>query len=299
VTEQLTVPPADAPIVITAPGPYAGMPEAVYHADPVPGGSLSSTGARKLLPPGCPAKFRYWIDNAEPFKAVFEEGKAAHQKVLGVGPELVLFPGTGKNPEAWQKADDIAAVAAMRGEGKVPLKRSQMDMVNAMAAALRADDIAGPLLDPDRGQTELGMFWRDGTSWGRARVDKLTATRSGRPVIVDYKTAASAAPQKIEKVIADRGYHVQGAFYSAGARALLVGEDVGYLLVFQEKEPPYLVTVAEPHPISMRMGALRVRQAFDLYAECRANDRWPGYADDVIYPELPPWETRELEGQTW
>jgi hypothetical protein len=59
------------------------------------------------------------------------------------------------------------------------------------------------------------------------------------------------------------------------------------------------VTVAEPHPISMRMGALRVRQAFDLYAECQAAGRWPGYADDVIYPELPPWETRELNGADW
>ncbi|MGW9447058.1 hypothetical protein, partial [Bacillus mobilis] len=44
---------------ITRPGVYDGIPEAVYHRDPVPGGSLSSSGARKLLAPSCPALFKY------------------------------------------------------------------------------------------------------------------------------------------------------------------------------------------------------------------------------------------------
>jgi hypothetical protein len=88
--------------IVTTPGPHAQLPEAAYHNDPVPGGSLSSTGARKLLPPGCPAKYRWWADNREPFKAVFEEGKAAHRKVLGVGPELVLVD----RRERWDTNDD-------------------------------------------------------------------------------------------------------------------------------------------------------------------------------------------------
>jgi len=33
------------------PGIYSGVPAEVYHRAPVPGGSLSSTGARQLLPP--------------------------------------------------------------------------------------------------------------------------------------------------------------------------------------------------------------------------------------------------------
>src|SRR5258708_26204894 len=35
-----------------------GIPADAYHADPIEGGSLSSSGARRLLPPGCPALFR-------------------------------------------------------------------------------------------------------------------------------------------------------------------------------------------------------------------------------------------------
>jgi hypothetical protein len=292
--EQLTIPPADAPTGVTEPDVRHGMPEAVYHGDPVEGGSLSSTGVRKLLSPGCPAKFRYWLDHQEPFKTIFEEGSAAHKLVLGTGPKLELV-----DRARWDTNEAKAQVAEIRARGDIPLKRTQLDMVNAMAAALREHEIAGPLLDPDRGYAELSLFWRDGTSWGRARADKLTATRTGRPVIVDYKTCVSAAPDDIEKVIDRYGYYIQGAHYTAGARALGIGEDVGYLLAFQEKEPPYLVTVAEPHPMSMALGARRVRQAFDLYAQCRAEDRWPGYAEDVVYPELPSWKTRELSEVAW
>ena len=45
-----------------------------------------------------------------------------HTIVLGSGPDVVHFSGTGANPEAWQKADDKAAVAELRAEGKVPLR---------------------------------------------------------------------------------------------------------------------------------------------------------------------------------
>jgi hypothetical protein len=46
------------PALITEPGVY-DIAEDHYHADPVPGGSLSNSGAKKLLPPSCPAKFAY------------------------------------------------------------------------------------------------------------------------------------------------------------------------------------------------------------------------------------------------
>lgn len=300
-TEQLTLPPASGTDwAITEPGEHALMPETVYHDDPVVGGSLSSTGARKLLDT-CPAKFRWWADHQQPYRTVFEEGKAAHRKVLGAGPELVLFPGTGKNPEAWQKADDIAAVAALRAEGKVPLKQSQMDMVNAMADAMRAEPLARPLLDPDQGATELSLFWRERGAWGRARPDRVVRLSSGRTAIVDYKSAVSAAPADVEKSIAKFGYHIQGAFYRAAAQALgICGmDDSVFLLIVQEKEPPFLTTVVEPDHTAMRMGAIRVRQAFDRYAECVRDDRWPGYSEDVVIAELPPWETRELNGVVW
>ena len=74
-------------IQITSPGIY-DMPAETYHADPVPAGSLSSTGARRILPPGCPALFRYEQQNGTGHRPEFDFGTAAHKLVLGVGPKL-------------------------------------------------------------------------------------------------------------------------------------------------------------------------------------------------------------------
>ena len=46
-------------------------------------------------------------------------------------------------------------------------------------------------------------------------------------------------------------------------------------------------------------GPPELTSALDIYAECTASGRWPGYADDVVLAELPPWETRELKGEVW
>jgi hypothetical protein len=302
VTEQTTLPPAtaDKP-VITRPDAYADFPEAAYHDDPVPGGSLSSTGARKLIEPGCPRKYKYWLDHKEPYKTVFEIGKAAHRKTLGVGPDLVIVEGDGKKgAEVWDTDKARAKVAAAREAGHVPLKPSQMTMVDEMASALRDEPMAVALLDPAAGSTELSLFWRERTVWGRARLDRLTRLASGRMAIVDYKSVTSAAPAKVEKAMRDNLWHVQGAFYKHAAQALaLVDESALFLLLCQEKEPPYLATVVEPDMEAMAIGAIRVRQAFDDYAEAMTTGVWRGYADGPVYASLPSWETRELRGEVW
>src|SRR2546421_646443 len=74
---------------ITEPGLYEDLSVETYHADPVPVGSLSSSGARKLLPPGCPALFAYEREHPPEPTATFDLGHAAHKMVLGVGPEVV------------------------------------------------------------------------------------------------------------------------------------------------------------------------------------------------------------------
>src|SRR4051794_32399270 len=82
------------------PGVYDDMPVAAYHADPVPGGSLSCSGAKKLLPPSCPALYAWERDNPPAPTTTFELGHAAHQRVLGVGPEIVVVDAETWNTNA-------------------------------------------------------------------------------------------------------------------------------------------------------------------------------------------------------
>lgn len=304
-----TLPP---PAAVLGPGVYL-LPEAEYHGRP----ELSSTGVRKLLPPSCPALFRHWCDNPEPVNATFEFGSAAHKLVLGVGPKLVLV-----DKARWDTNEVKEQLAEIREAGDIPLKREPYDTVHAMAEALRAHPFAGKLFEPGSGGPERTLVWQEwahapaGDSHDefvsvpvqcRALVDWLPESVWGglprpahRVILPDFKSCVSASPADVEKAIARYGYHIQLAWYLRGLRALSLADDTAEgVLVMQEKTAPYLVTVVQPDATAMRMADIRIRQALDLYAECTATGRWPGYADDVVLAELPPWEIRELNGEVW
>jgi len=274
---------------ITRPGLYDGIPDADYHADPIPGGSLSSTGARLLLPPSCPARFQHWRQHGGRPRAAFDIGHAAHRLVLGVGPELVVVDAPDWRTRAARDARDAAHAA-----GQVPLLAAEYDVVQAMAAALREHPLAGPLLDPSTGRPEVTAAWIDTNTgtWLRARYDWLRDQTHGRPIIVDYKTTDSADPSGIRRSIYRYGYYQQDPWYLDGLAALGV-DDAAFLFVFQEKTPPYLVTVVELDDYDRAAGRDRNRRAIDIYAHCTATGEWPGYATDVIPISLPTWAHHE------
>ncbi|MGV2383985.1 MAG UNVERIFIED_CONTAM: PD-(D/E)XK nuclease-like domain-containing protein [Thermobifida fusca] len=282
---------AEERTVIRRPGLY-DLPEEVYHADPVPGGSLSSTGARRLLE--CPARFRYEQAHPPAPKPHFDFGTAAHKLVLGVGPELAVIDA----PDWRTKAARDAAREA-RERGAVPLKRNEYEQIQAMAAALRAHPVAGPIFTESAGRAEQSLFWQDPETRVvcRARVDHLPhPTQQGRLILADYKTCVTADPRKLPRVIAEHGYHLQAAWYMDGVRALGAGEDVAFLFVFQEKTAPHLVTVVELDHEALQVGAYLAREARQLYAACRRTGRWPGYSDDSpVVVSLPSYYSRQFE----
>lgn len=286
-TDTLPIPGSAAAEPFQA-GVYDGMPDDVYHADPVPGGSLSASGARRLLPPSCPALYRYERDHGRPPKREFDFGHAAHREVLGVGLDLHVVDAPN-----WKSPTDQQAARDARDAGQVPLLTAEYDTVKAIAAAIRAHPVAGPLLNPSRGKPERSVFWQDQRTgvWRRARLDWTTTARDGRTVVVDLKSCRSAAPDRLQKAMWDYGYAAQSAWYREAAQAAgLGGKDTLFVFVFVEKVPPYLITVAEPDPFALQVGAFENRAAIDLYAECVQSGRWPGYADGrVATVGLPRW----------
>lgn len=278
--------------MIDQPGVY-DIPAEDYHADPVPGGSLSSSGARKLLPPSCPARFRYERDNGQEHRAEFDIGHAAHKLVLGTGPELVVIDANDWKTKAARDKRDVAYQ-----RGAVPLLTADHDCVVAMAAALRTHPLANALLNPSRGKAEQALVWQDEDAkiWRRALVDWLAGYGSRRPILVDYKTTVRADRESVQRSVAKYGYHQQAAWYLDGARSLGWPDDTAFVFVFQEKVAPYLVSVVELDDIALGIGRARNRQAIEVYAECTASGHWPGYSNDITYVGLPVWaERRELE----
>ena len=278
------------------PGVYDGMPEEIYHGDPVPVGSLSSSGARKLLTQP-PARFRYEQKNPPAPTEAMERGTAAHKLVLGVGAEIVLVNAKDWRTKAAQQQRDEA-----RERGAIPLLPPDYERVHAMAAALRADPLASALFDRERGGLpEQSLFWFDGTFgiWRRARLDWLPdAGARERLVVPDYKTTADASQAGVRKSVIQYGYHQQGDWYTAAAQALL-HPDPAFLLVFQETVPPYLVRVVQMDGDLLRAGRERNAEAMEIYRDCSQSGIWPGYGDGIDYVKfesLPVWmQNKALE----
>lgn len=289
----------DAPeaTVVTEPGVY-DLDIDTYHADPVPAGSLSASGARLLLPPSTPAHYRHERDHGRAPKREWDLGHAAHTLVLGVGPDIAPVDA----PD-WRTKAAKEQAAEAREAGAVPLLRHEFDQMQAMADALRQHPVAGPLADPGNVHVEQSLFWQDEPTgvWRRSRPDILPRRLSsrGRLVLADYKTAISADTESVEKAMHRYGYYIQAANAVAGAQALGLADTVAYLLIVQERTPPHLVHVVEPDAGALRAGAIDMRRALEIYARCAEENVWPGYETEIEQVGLPTWAAREYEQETW
>lgn len=276
-------------MIITEPGVY-DLDAETYHADPVPGGSLSSSGARRLLQVP-PARWQYEQEHPPAPTPAMILGTAVHSLVLGVGiqPERI-------DADDWRTKAARAARDEATRHGRLPLLRDDYDRAYAMAEAVLSHPVAGALFDPARGRPEQTLVWRDEATgvMCRAMVDHLPHD-DGRPILADLKTTTDASPREVSKTVAKWGYHCQAAWYLDGYRALHPGSDPAFLFTFVEKVPPHLVSVVELDRHALAVGAELNRCALEIYAECRATGVWPGHSPEIELVALPEWATRLQE----
>jgi hypothetical protein len=258
--------------------------------------ALSFSGAKVLIRPGGPARFAYEREHGRPPKDEFDVGHAAHNAVLGVGPELVVVDAADWRTKAAKEARELA-----RAAGKVPVLPATAAKVADMARALRQHPVASRLLHVKTGEPEVSLFWHDAEHGvdRRGRVDFLRAAdKSGRLILVDYKTTTDASPAALERAVINFGYHQQAPWYRDLVIGLGLAKSAPFLFVFQEVAPPYLVHVVELEPDLLAMGDDRNRQALRLFADCTERGVWPGYNDGGIsHVSAPVWALRQHEAE--
>ena len=290
-------------------GIFDGIPDSVYHADE---GSLSSSGARMLLATS-PAHFDYERKHGRNPLRAYDIGHAAHGLLLGVGaPVEVLDPAVhglkadgspADNPRltgSWKKAETEA-----RRHGKVPVHVDDWRAVEQMAASVRAHPTAGALLSA--GIAEQSIFWRDEATGVllRARPDWLHVNTTGRLIVVDLKTTASANPGEFTGSASKFGYFAQQAWYLDGIAATWPAvcaatganpdADPVFVFVVVEKTPPYPTIVAQLDGEGVELGRQLNRRAIETYAECRRTGEWPAYGDGLHYIALNSWTRKQQE----
>jgi hypothetical protein len=276
---------------ITEPGVY-DLDEADYHADPVVGGSLSSSGARTLIT-RTPARYAWERAHGRPDTDAFDLGHAVHTVLLGVGAPIAELAFPDRRSKAYKQA-----AADARAAGEVPLLTAQADQAYAMAEAARAHPVVGPLLARP-GRAEQSLIAPDPESGVvcRVRPDWLPDVPDGQPVVmVDLKTADRADPVTFARSMARYGYHQQLPFYEAVLRWLgRAPHGVQFVIVVIEKDPPYEVSYGWPDAEALEWGRVLNRRALDLYRECATVGHWPGYPPTPAQWALPGWQVRRYE----
>jgi hypothetical protein len=284
--------------------------EAEYHGDPAPKPSLSSSLAKLLLDR---SPLHAWTASPrlnpawEPeVSDVFDVGRAAHRAVLGRGGDYVAYPEAllGANGAASTKAAKEWA-EEQRAAGRTPLKREQVDAVEAMARATRSHlDACGIQLDPRL--SELSAIAEIDGTWCRVRVDNapdrpvMLPGIGPRKVLIDFKSCENATPEKCRKAVENYGYDVQKQHYTETWSAA-TGEDRAFLFVFTEKEPPYgtcvLWLLDEPgHSADWLEDAQdKVRAARTTWRECLQADEWPGYPHLIVQVGSSPYHRQRWQ----
>jgi len=262
---------------ITEPGLYPDMPDAIYHADPVPAGSLSSTFVR-LLTNHVPAKAVEL--RKRPATAAMTLGKAAHRQALGTGPELIVWQHDGRTKDG--KAERAEHADLIASEAVVAVTEKQRVQILGMTQALRAHPEVVEILE--HSEAEVSSFWQEGPIWLRARHDLLSDVGA-----YDYKTCEDCSARGFSKAMANYGYHQQAEFYQRGLKAL--GHPAGerrMRFICQETSAPYLVQIHEPDDEAALIAETQNDRAMRVYAECTRSGVWPAYPELVAEPTPLP-----------
>lgn len=269
-----------------------GLPEERYHEHP----ALSSTGARRLLPPSTPAQFDWERRNpTEPTEAMVE-GKAVHRLLLGTGSDIELadYPDF-RSAEARAWRDDVKA------DGRVPMLKNgnQWATVQAMRDSLHAHPAFRNLFNPNRGDSEVSLFWTDPETGidCRARFDFLPHAVDGRRLVIpDLKKSEDVDPAGFARHCARYGYPQQAAWYVDAAKALDLDPAPAFVFVAISPNPPYLPAIHELTPDDLAAGASRNAVARRIFARCTETGHWPGW-ERVNRIQMPTYwriETEEL-----
>lgn len=279
-------------MTITKPGVY-DIPADVYHADPTPEPSLSSSIAKVLVgetPLHAWSKHpRLGKPAEEPEEAKFDIGKAAHSLVLQDPQAFEIV-----DAKDWKTDKAKALRAAARDAGKIPLLATQWVRVTAMAHAgrIQLDRHEEASAAFTNGKPEQTLIWREGPTWCRARLDYLPNAGN---IFDDYKsTAASADPDAWSRNLFNLGFDMQAAFYLRGLKALKICDRPSFRFIVQETETPHALSVVGLMPGALELAQHKIARALDIWQTCLASGVWPAYPTRTCYVDAPAWHEAQF-----
>ncbi len=291
---------AVTPLGPSKPGIYYDLDEEVYHA----GQGVSKSGLW-IIDTKSPAHFKF---GEQKEGADLDLGKALHFSILQPEEfEAKVFKGpVDRRGNKWTDAEEWCKSA-----GKLLLTAGQYEKAETIRDAVHADTYINNLITGGDGVVEMSAYWLRNGVLCKCRPDFY---RRDIGVVVDLKSALSANPHDFARSVVNYGYHVQEAWYTDGlnealgatraadtytpatdedpaseVKGMAAGGVQGFLFLAFEKEAPYAAKLYELPPSIVSEGRAIADRAFETYAKCKAEGRWPAYGDDVTELRFPRW----------
>lgn len=267
-----------------------------YVRDPAPSPSLSASVAHLLL---TKSPRHAWLAHPR-LNPHWEPESTAQQDFGTIAHALLLESDASRivvvNEKDWRKDVAKAARDTARAEGKLPILRDDLAIVEAMVHAAKAKtretpEIHAAFLD---GTPEQTIIWREGDLHCRCRPDWQT---NDHRLLIDYKTTtASAEPDAWSRgQMLSMGYDLQAAFGLRAVRSLYKPRDASFVFMVQETDPPYAVSFVGLHPEFEDFANRRMMTALEEWGHCLQTDTWPGYPSRVSWVMPPPWAVTQWD----
>jgi exodeoxyribonuclease VIII len=191
-----------------------------------------------------------------------------------------------KDGKAWHEA------FARESAGRIILSAERHSQAITIANVVRADPTCAALLaDCD---FERSGFWTDRATGVECKF-RPDAIKRDCSIIVDVKTTADASAESFAKSIANFRYDLSAAHYIDGALQAFASQPHSFVFIAVETEPPFALACYRADTTVTSKGLHDRDRALRRYAECLADDVWPGYEPGIWPISLPKWARAFVE----
>lgn len=230
-----------------------------------------------------PAHVRLACERARDMTRPMVVGSITDDMVFSGGRNVALYPGKVRNGKEWE-----AFKAA--NPGKTLCIQSELDDAMGAAEAVLRDPVAARYLDGCEFQRVMqweayGLQCAAGIAGERGGFDAL---HTGKEYIADLKITSDTEPDALSRHAWNMLWHVQGAWYLDGARALAIRAR-RFVLICAEANPPHNVTVLEVPDALIENGRKSLTHWTERHRACEAAGTWPGYVQAPVEMAIPEW----------
>lgn len=245
---------------------------AEYHGD-LSAVSKSQLANMKV----CPQYFKFMLDTPQKSTEAQIVGSAFHKMVLEpetFGKEFIVMPLIDKRTKAGKEAYEQFIMSV--GDRNVLTQENYTKITN-MVNALLNNSLASALTI---GEVEKSMYGEDEVTKERIKTrPDCFQTINNRLVISDLKSCNSAMQVDFTRDCVKYGYDLQAYMYSYNASKVLniPMEDIDFVFIAVEKDPPYLVNVFKASQDILARGEMLFREYIGMYHEAKETNNWWGF----------------------